>query len=317
MPPPDGSVVVTGAAGYLGGRVASALGTAARAIVRNPVPWLPEPVQVACDLLGPSDRIVSAMAGASAIVHLAGHNEVLAAAEPDRGVAETVAMAEAVLTAARRVGVERIIYVSTIHVYGEQLRPGATVDETAPSAPTSAYARARLLCEEVFHSDPAVGAVVLRLSNAVGAPADPTVDRWTLVASDLCRQGVLDRQLVLRSTGLQWRDFITLEDACRMVVEAMDHHVEPGIYNLTAGRACTVRALAELIQDRVEHSRGWRPALHGPAPDGPPDEPYTISAERLASQGVKARVPLVEGIDEIIEHCVKHEAVLRRTEEAG
>src|SRR5690606_29577355 len=134
--------------------------------------------------------------------------------------------------------------------------------------------------------------VTLRLTNAVGAPADPTVDRWTLVASDLCRGAVLDRRMRLLSSGLQWRDFIVLEDACRLVAGARRPDVPAGTYNLGSGRMTTVRGLAELVQARVEERCGWRPTLEGPAPDGEPDDPYTVDVTALAQQGLTAQLPL-------------------------
>lgn len=302
---------MTGAAGYLGGRVATALGAAARAVVRTAVPWLPQRQQVECDLLAPPGELVPVLEGAGAVVHLAGHNEVIAAADPVRAIDETVAMARNVLEAARAAGIGRIVYVSTVHVYGEQLRPGARLHEDLDAAPVSPYARARHRCEDLFRSDDHVDAVVLRLTNAVGAAADPSVDRWTLVASDLCRSAVLDRTMVLRSTGQQWRDFIALEDACRLVIATVEAPVPAGVYNLAAGRSATVRSLAELIRDRVELACGWRPELHAPEPRGEPGEPYVVVPDRLAGHGLRAELSLEDGVDDIIDHCRKHHAVLR------
>src|SRR5690606_29599263 len=117
----------------------------------------------------------------------------------------------------------------------------AAVSEDTPTSPTSAYARARRACEELLLSADDIEAVVLRLSNAVGAPADPSVDRWTLVANDLGRSAVLDRKMVLHSTGQQWRDFIALTDACRMIAGTLAPTVPPGVYNLAAGASSMVR----------------------------------------------------------------------------
>jgi UDP-glucose 4-epimerase len=312
MPAPDGSVAVTGAGGYLGGRVASALGERARAIVRTPVAWLPARTQVACDLLGPADDLTRALDGVDTVVHLAGHNEVVSGRDPDTAIRETVQMAENVLRAAAANGVRRIVYVSTVHVYGERLVPGAVVDESIEPAPTSAYARARWECEQVLAGAPVVDAVRLRLTNAVGAPADPSVDRWTLVASDLCLQGVLDRRLVLHSAGLQWRDFIALEDACRLAVGSLDEAVAPGTYNLAAGRSLTIRALAELVQDRIERTCGWRPDIAAPPATGEAPAAYTVDPGKLAAAGLGATTSLPDAVEEIVEHCTKHEATLRR-----
>ncbi len=43
------------------------------------------------------------------------------------------------------------------------------------------------------HGNGLLGGIVLRLSNALGAPADPGVNAWTLIANDLCRQAAQQR----------------------------------------------------------------------------------------------------------------------------
>lgn len=309
--------MVTGAAGYLGGRVASLLGDDAQALVRTPVPWLPRRSQEVCDLLGPPDALAAAIDGASVVVHLAGHNEVVAAREPDRAVAETVAMAERVRDGARTVGARRVVYVSTVHVYGAQLQPGMRIDEATRVEPTSRYAQARLECEQVFADAADLEVVVLRLTNAVGAPADPSVDRWTLVASDLCRQAVIGRTMELRSDGLQWRDFIPLDDAARLTIgSAVGSGVPAGTYNLGSGTSTTVRKLAGLVQERVERTCGYRPSLVAPPVTRPPEEPYEVVVDKLARCGLRATLSLEAAIDEIVDHCVKHESLLR-TDPAG
>jgi UDP-glucose 4-epimerase len=157
-----------------------------------------------------------------------------------------------------------------------------------------------------------VEAVVLRLTNAVGAPADPRVDRWTLVANDLCRHAVLDRTMVLHSSGLQWRDFIPLDDACRLVVAALDEERVPaGTYNLASGTSSTIRALAGVVQARVHRACGWIPELVAPAATGAPEEPYVVDVSALGDLGLRAERSLEEAVDEIVEHCVEHEASLR------
>jgi UDP-glucose 4-epimerase len=298
-------LAVTGAGGFLGSRLVAALAgesAAVRALVRTPLPWLPTEDQRPIELLDPAAEVAAAFEGVDAVVHLAGHNEVIAASDPDRALAETALAGRHVVEAARAAGVGRIVYVSTIHVYGDQLAPGATVDEAVPPAPHGAYAVARLAVEHLVADGP--DPVVLRLSNAVGAPAHPDVDRWTLVAADLCRAGVTTGQLVLRSTGQQWRDFIGLADVVRAIGASTDPaRVPSGTYNLVSGRSTTVRALAEIVQDRVEAATGIRPPLVAPEPTEPGPEAYHLSPDRLAALGLRAEQPLAESVDEIVELC--------------
>lgn len=299
-------LAVTGAGGFIGSRLVADLAAAghpARALVQTRRPWLHTDDQHVVDLLQPVGRVAEALDGIDTVIHLAGHNEVVAAEDPDRALGDTVVMARHVVEAAALVGVRRVVFVSTVHVYGEHLQPGATVDEDTPPAPHGTYAIARLAVEHLVTEGP--DPVVLRLTNAVGAPAHPEVDRWTLVAADLCRSAASTGTLTLRSTGQQWRDFIGLADVVRSIRSASDPAAVPaGTYNLASGRSSTVRSLAELVQDRFEARTGTRPVLHAPDRIGPDPGPYRVDPGRLAALGLVADQPLADSIDEIVELCL-------------
>ena len=187
--------------------------------------------------------------------------------------------------------VQRLVYMSTMHVYGERDRA------RGPRSPrTCAPSRAELRDRAAGLGAPAAGSrataldlVVLRLTNAVGAPDDPAVDRWTLVANDLCRQGAVDgaARAALRS-GVQWRDFVgpgrRLRDHRRVPSSAtrrFRRHLQPGV----GCGSTTVRALAEMIQDAFERVAGPRARAARARARGPTGrEPYHVSVdERLAA----------------------------------
>lgn len=300
-------LAVTGAGGFVGSRLVSALPDGAvRSLVRTRVDYLPSDGQVEVDMLADPDTLTRAFAGARAVVHLAGHNEVVARQEPDRALAETALGARHVAEAARAAGVERVVYVSTVHVYGPPADGEVLTEDRAP-APRSTYAIARLTCEHLL-AQADLDLVVLRLSNALGPPADPTVDRWTLVASDLCRQATLTGSMALHSAGLQWRDFVDLGDVCRVIGASTDpDRVAAGVYNLASGRSRTIRSIAELVQDTFERLTGTRPELRAPDPDGPAPPATQVSIERLAAQGQRPATPVAASIEELARFCLEHE----------
>ncbi|MGH9060454.1 MAG: NAD-dependent epimerase/dehydratase family protein, partial [Acidimicrobiales bacterium] len=178
--------MITGAGGYLGGRLAMMLaqtGAEPLALVREPVDWLTVP-QTVCDLSAADpDELAAVCAGAEAIVHLAGEDELVAAREPARALGSTIVASERLAEAVRIAGVQRLIYLSTVHVYGTRMVPGESLVEVMRPEPRSAYAISRLASEHVLSSlaDGAYELVIFRLTNAVGAPADTGVDRWSLV----------------------------------------------------------------------------------------------------------------------------------------
>lgn len=304
-------LAVTGAGGFVGSRLVAALPeNAVRSLVRTRVDYLPLEGQVEVDMLTDLDALTEAFAGVGAVVHLAGHNEVVARQEPDRALAETALAARHVAEAARAADVERVVYVSTVHVYGTPRTDGEVLTEDQAPAPRSTYAIARLTCEHLL-AQAERDLVVLRLSNALGAPADPTVDRWTLVASDLCRQAATTGTMTLHSAGLQWRDFVDLDDVCQVIWAATDPaRVAPGVYNLASGQSRTIRSVAELVQDTFERLTGTRPTLSAPRPDGPTPPAYRVSVDRLAALGQRPSTPAAASIEGLARFCLDHKDVL-------
>ena len=138
------------------------------------------------------------------------------------------------------------------------------------------------------------------------------VNRWTLVSNDLCRQAVRDGKLVLRSSGLQWRDFVALADVRDTVVAACDHGgaLPPGTYNLGSGAPMTVLELAEQVQAAVERCTDSRPPLQAPEHTGPVPRAYTVSVDRLADHGLQATTPISDAVEETVRFCIEHKEEL-------
>lgn len=277
-----------------------------RALVRRPTPWVADATVI--ELRSPA--LEAAFEDTDAVVHLAGRNEVESKADPDGSRADTVAIAGHVAAAATSAGVRRLVCASTVHVYGGAIADRAVLTEDTPAAPTGAYAESRYEAEQLCTST-ARDVVVLRLTNAVGAPAHPAVDRWTLVANDLCRQAVTTGEVRLRTHGMQWRDFVPLHDVLRAIDDATDvERVGHGIYNVGAGRSTTVRALAGMVQDAAEELTDRRPVLIAPdAPSSPP-EAYAVAVDRLIAEGWKPAGPLRPALDETIAFCLANRDAL-------
>jgi UDP-glucose 4-epimerase len=299
-------IAVTGAGGYLGGRLVMHLlanGVPVRALVRHRRPWLEYDgvEQVVGD--------ISDLGDASAVVHLAAANEVKAAADPGGTTAEAIVAAQQVAAAAVASGVTRVVLASTVHVYGARIVDGARLTEDLRCEPRHPYAVARLACEHLLAttllgSDTEL--VTLRITNGVGAPADPSVDRWTLLVNDLSRAAVSSGRLELRTPGLQWRDFVAISDVCRIATAACDGTTMPaGTYNVGSGVPRTVRDVADLVADSVETRTGRRPPVDAPNATAPAPEPYLVDVSLIAARGLLEHpTPLEEAVDETVAACL-------------
>jgi UDP-glucose 4-epimerase len=308
------TVVITGASGFIGGRLTAQFleqGWEVRALSREPAPWLSVEHHV-CDLADESAtaKLARALKGADTVVHLAGANEVTASTAPAAALGTTVVGTDRVAEACASSGVRRLVYLSTVHVYGARIQPGVTLTEDMRPEPRAVYGISRLASEHVAASvaDGHYELVALRLTNSVGAPYDARVDRWTLVATDLCRQGALTGELKLRSSGVQWRDFVSLRDVCASITTASDPSggVAQGTYNLGSGKPLTILALTGMIQDAFERQTGNRPPLHAPAPSSDPPGPYNVSVDRAAGSGLRLDTPLEDAVAETVGFCLEH-----------
>jgi UDP-glucose 4-epimerase len=172
--------------------------------------------QVAFDLERDAVLDPAALEGCDALVHAAGvTDEDLA--DPARAAAKLTRGMPALLAAARAVGIPRLVYISTAHVYGAL---EGRIDESRAADPKSDYARAHLATEEAFRAAAreACGALLIaRPCAAYGMP--PSIARfarWSLIPFDFPRQALTGR-IVLRSHGEQRRNFVPAEGIGNLV----------------------------------------------------------------------------------------------------
>jgi UDP-glucose 4-epimerase len=211
-------------------------------------------------------------------------------------------------------GVARFAYLSTVHVYGRALAEDAVITEATVPEPGAVYGIARLASEHAIRAEAERGGtavVVLRLTNSVGAPVDAAVDRWTLVANDLCRQAATTGRLRLQSPGVQWRDFVALADVVRAIASAIGPDGLPaGTYNLGSGAPMTILDLAALVQDAFEAETGVRPPLDAPPAPAHRPRPYTVDVGRLRALGFEPEVPVATAVAETARFCLRHREAL-------
>lgn len=313
------TVLITGARGYLGGRLVVGLSEDPEVRIVGTTRGAPAPPPgwpAACPLihLDPLTQeetaIAAALRGVDTVVHLAAANEIVSAADPVEALMSTGVAGLKLLRAARSADCSRFIFLSTIHVYGSPLQ--GRITETDLPKPLHPYAIAHRTVEDFIlaaHAKREIEGVVLRLSNGIGAPAWPTVDRWTLIGNDLCRQAIENGRVVLRSSGLQWRDFITLGDfvaAVRHMIGLRAERLGDGLFNLGGRLPLRMVDVARIVARRASALEGRDVAVeHAPPAPGEswPEIDYAI--DRIAATGFVPSPPsaLDAEIDATLSLC--------------
>lgn len=243
---PNLAIFVTGATGAVGPVVVEALvaaGYGVRALVRQPPPagLLPSTVEVVTGDLQDAALLTAAMAGCTAVVHMAGLLHIvnpppsLQAAYEQVNVSGTAHL----LAAAQAHGVERVIFFSTIAVYGDG--GPHLITEATPAQPTSFYGASKLAAEELVlqarRADGAALGVVLRLAAVYGPRVKGNYQR---LLTALAR----GRFLPL-GRGTNARTLVYDRDVAAATLLALQVPAAAGrIYNVTDG---TVHTLHEII----------------------------------------------------------------------
>jgi len=270
-------ILITGAFGYVGGRLTQHLLQAddkqlvlATRTARAAPPAAARATVAAIDW-DCADSLSRACVGVDAIVHLAGMNAQQCSAASPQMLAVAGRGVSRLLEAAAAARVRRFIYLSTAHVY-DPLQ--GVITEESPAVATQPYAVRHRAGEQAVmlaaHHDGMRG-IVMRLSNAFGPPVREDADCWMLLVNALCRQASERRELVLRS-GAQRRDFIALSDACRAIdhfLDLPDRLIGDGLFNVGGGWAPTVLQMAQRIATLCGETLGHRPAIRSAAAQPP------------------------------------------------
>ena len=241
-------VLVTGGAGFIGSHVVDRLlaaGMAPRIFdVRQSEHHATDEVDTVLGDLLDGDALQAAMAGCDAVVHLA------AAADVD-DVARRPAEAEAVnargtlnvLEAARGAGVARVVYASTIWVYGSAT---GTVDEDhTVELPDHLYTATKLAGEMYCRSYAALyglDCTVLRFGIPYGPRARPAG-----VIPIFVRKALAGEPVTIAGEGLQSRRFVYVEDLADGVVRGLGSQAAGRVYNLVGDESVTVRGIADAV----------------------------------------------------------------------
>lgn len=241
--------IITGAGGFLGGaatRLLLAEGWSVATIGHGAVP---EGVRLAT-IGDVTAEAVAALAGrlggAELVLHAAGTGSVgAAAARPEREHVRTVATTAAVIEAIRRSAPTAVlVYPSSAAVYGDTGPAG--VDETASYRPISSYGEHKVLAERVClaaHREFGLRCAILRFGSLFGVGL-----RKQLFWDMAHRLAAGEKELVLAGTGEESRDFLSGEDAARVVsIAASAAREKPLILNAGTGTPLSIRHAAELF----------------------------------------------------------------------
>jgi UDP-glucose 4-epimerase len=201
------------------------------------------------------DQLCDVVAGHDTMIHLASNPDIAAAASNpaidfDQGTVLTHHVAEA----ARRGGVELVLYASGSGVYGD-LGEVAAEEDHGPLLPVSTYGASKLAGEALLSSYSAmfgIAARCFRFGNVVGP-------RQTHgVGYDFVRRLIADpTRLRILGDGKQSKSYLYVDDVIAAVLTAAAQAREPfAVFNVATEDYITVTEIAQLAMEVLELPAG-------------------------------------------------------------
>lgn len=148
---------------------------------------------------------------------------------------------------AKRMGIERFIYMSSCSVYGVA---DGTVDETSPVNPQTSYAKCKKLVEDDLQqlADDNFSPTFLRNATAFGASPR---QRFDIVLPNLCGLAWTQKRIAMTSDGTPHRPLVhglDIAQAIRMILTAPRESVHNQILNVGSNENnYTVKEIAQTV----------------------------------------------------------------------
>lgn len=296
-------VLVTGARGFIGAAVTRLLADRGEDVVAVSREESPGPVgavqHVTVDL-----RVPGALDGlvepGTRVVHLAARAGGVGFQSADHAEVhrDNTAVTRTVLDAAARGGAARVFLASSAVVYAPEAPP--LIAEDAPLVTpqqATGYAWSKLTdeAEGRWRGDAGPCEVVVgRFTNVYGPGGGFDPARSTVVHA-LVRRAFEERasgRLTVWGDGSAVRSFLHVDDAARAVVAVLDRGAAGQPVNLDASEPVSIRRVAELVRDAVDHRIEL--VMDPARPTGPARR--VLDTTRLAALGFRPSVRLEDGI---------------------
>ncbi|HEY6399034.1 MAG TPA: NAD-dependent epimerase/dehydratase family protein [Solirubrobacteraceae bacterium] len=290
---------MTGGSGFIGSHVVDKLRARGHEPViydLRPSPWhAPGSVETKLGSITDREALERALHSCDAVAHLAAVADVNDVhAEPEDAERVNARGTVAVLEAARRAEVKRLVYASTIWVYSDCEQDEVDEDTLLP-APSHLYTSTKLAGElycKAYQELYGIDYTILRF----GIPYGPRA-REAAVIPAFVGKALRGEALTLAGDGGQSRRFVYVEDLAEGVALGLEDQAANRVYNLASDENVTIKQIAETVKDLI----GDVEIIHTPARPGDFGGKVVCSERARRELGWSAATPFREGVRRYVE----------------
>jgi UDP-glucose 4-epimerase len=248
---------ITGGAGFIGSHIAEKLLNSGKKVVIfdnlsvGSIDNIPKGAEfIKGDILNQKE-LENAMKGCDTVFHDAAFVSIRGSFDKLRHeINSNILGTLNVFEAAVNTGVKKLIYASSMAVYGHP--QNIITKESDLTLPNSFYGFSKLRGEEYakfFEKEHGLKTVCLRYFNTYGEKQTPSP--YVGVTTIFINNVLNNKPMIVYGDGNQTRDFVWVKDIAQANYLAAESNVSNEIFNVGSGKSLSIIEIAKLIQERM------------------------------------------------------------------
>lgn len=196
------------------------------------------------------------------IIHLAAFDEIKSPINYQNTLRVNTVGTKNILEACKSNKIKNFIYFSTVHIYGNINELKYLSEKSIPN-PLNDYSLTHYFAEKYIVSENKkknINGLILRLSNGYGYPINKSINRWSLIFNDSCKQIFENHKMIFKTNGKVFRNFISITDITLFLDKIIKnpyinnkYYKSNSIeYNLVSKKSLSIYSLSKLIKNIYE-----------------------------------------------------------------
>ena len=266
------------------------------------------------------ENLLNICSNIDVVIHAAGLNSKSCQSDPISALEINGVNTAKLIDAAINNNVKKFIFLSTIHVYKDQL--DCVLDEDYFPINFHPYATSKRAGENVVidsYLNHKIDGYVFRISNTFGIPSFNELAGQKLVINELCRNSIFNNQLQLNSSGVQIRNFIPVTEFLNIVDFLLKknntnliRHWNDNIINIGSNNFYSIIEISKLIQERTNIIFGRKPEILIKEVSNSilSNNKFHFKIKYLLSLGYRFKYDFISELDNLLLYhnsCIKNE----------